>query len=77
MGEYSYPSVIQTADGALHVSYTFRRESIRYVPAVSRAAERPASRNAAHWCTFGGERRYARISEDWIRQGATIGVFKS
>mmetsp|Transcript_15764 Transcript_15764/g.40042 ORF Transcript_15764/g.40042 Transcript_15764/m.40042 type:complete len:426 (-) Transcript_15764:1059-2336(-) len=49
MGEYSYPSVIQTADGALHVSYTFRRESIRY----------------------------ARISEDWIRQGATIGVFKS
>jgi predicted neuraminidase len=27
-GEYSYPAVIQTADGLVHVSYTWRRERI-------------------------------------------------
>jgi len=48
-GEYSYPSVIQSRDGEIHISYTFRRESIRY----------------------------ARISEDWVKKGSTIGVYKS
>ncbi|KAK3274056.1 hypothetical protein CYMTET_17742 [Cymbomonas tetramitiformis] len=28
---YSYPSVVQTEDGAIHVSYTFNREAIKYV----------------------------------------------
>ena len=30
-GEYSYPSVLAEADGTLHVSYTMRSQSIRYV----------------------------------------------
>ena len=30
-GEYSYPCVIQAADGRIHVSYTFRRYSIKHV----------------------------------------------
>lgn len=30
-GEYSYPAVIQTADGLVHVVYTWKRERIRHV----------------------------------------------
>ncbi|AYL95804.1 sialidase family protein [Mucilaginibacter celer] len=30
-GEYSYPSVIQSADGMVHVVYTWRRQKIKYV----------------------------------------------
>ncbi|MGI4954897.1 MAG: sialidase family protein, partial [Janthinobacterium lividum] len=29
--EYSYPSIAQTADGALHVAYTYFRRAIKYV----------------------------------------------
>jgi predicted neuraminidase len=30
-GEYSYPAVIQSADGLVHVTYTWKRERIRHV----------------------------------------------
>ena len=29
-GQYSYPTVIQSSDGLVHVTYTFRRESIKH-----------------------------------------------
>ena len=31
IGEYSYPSVIQSKDGMVHIVYTWRREKIKYV----------------------------------------------
>jgi predicted neuraminidase len=30
-GEYSYPAIIQTSDGLVHLTYTWRRERIRHV----------------------------------------------
>ena len=29
--EYSYPSIVQSADGAIHIAYTVFRQKIRYV----------------------------------------------
>src|SRR5205085_4332782 len=30
-GEYSYPAVVQTSDGLVHVTYTWRRARVRHV----------------------------------------------
>lgn len=30
-GEYSYPAMIQADDGSIHVTYTWRREKVKYV----------------------------------------------
>ena len=31
VSQYSYPSVIQTKDGMVHIVYTWRRERVKYV----------------------------------------------
>ena len=30
-GEYSYPAVIQAADGRVHITYTWKRRTVKYV----------------------------------------------
>jgi predicted neuraminidase len=30
-GEYSYPAIIQTADGLVHITYTWKRKKVRHV----------------------------------------------
>jgi predicted neuraminidase len=30
-GEYSYPAIIQTRDGLVHITYTWKRQRVRHV----------------------------------------------
>ena len=30
-GEFSYPAIIQTSGGLVHISYTWRRQRVRHV----------------------------------------------
>lgn len=47
-GEFSYPAVIQTADGLVHISYTWKRQTIRHV-VVDPARLVPRDFQAGQW----------------------------
>jgi alpha-L-rhamnosidase len=47
-GEYSYPAVIQAADGQVHVLYSWRRERIRHVVIDPAALQRGPDVSAVH-----------------------------
>jgi predicted neuraminidase len=47
-GEYSYPAIIQTSDGLVHMTYTWRRERVKHV-VIDPAALEPAPFEEGHW----------------------------
>jgi predicted neuraminidase len=47
-GEYSYPAVIQGRNGLVHITYTWKRERVRYV-AVDPAQLRPQALAGGRW----------------------------
>jgi len=47
-GEYSYPAVIQAADGLVHVTYTWKRERIKHVT-FDPAALKPVAMADGRW----------------------------
>lgn len=44
-GEYSYPAVIQSSDGLVHISYTYDRKSVKYVVIDPRKMEELSPQN--------------------------------
>jgi alpha-glucosidase len=47
-GEYSYPAIIQTADGLVHVTYTWKRQRIKHV-VIDPARLKPAPMPDGRW----------------------------
>jgi predicted neuraminidase len=47
-GEYSYPAVIQTSDGLVHVTYTWKRTRVRHV-VIDPAKLKPADFDEGRW----------------------------
>ncbi|MEP6918471.1 MAG: sialidase family protein [Acidobacteriota bacterium] len=47
-GEYSYPAVIQTADGLVHITYTWKRQRVRHV-VIDPAKLKPVPMPGADW----------------------------
>ena len=47
-GEYSYPAIIQTADGSVHITYTWKRERVKHV-AIDPAKLEPKDFVGGEW----------------------------
>ena len=47
-GEYSYPAIIQSDDGLVHITYTWKRERIKHV-VVDPTKLKPRSFDDAGW----------------------------
>ena len=47
-GEYSYPAIIQTSDGLVHITYTWKRQKVRHV-VVDPAKLKPQAMTSGGW----------------------------